>query len=285
MRMIRPDDVAGMVPQQLGRMRYDPELMRWVKEAPGRTAEGTEARSNSRSRSAESEDVFAGMESWGRHSTKNTPSQQQQPPLQTVIDSASSESDTSDDEGMIRQADQTHIIDNDGSDSESDQSLQQEDETAHQQPLVQLSPPKVSPPHRPMPHHAASAPAIMTPQPASNGVKPIRSALRNANGGSLTPGVTKKRTAWHESVTPALGSERRSVSFSDGKKHGRMRDLHEDRHESTEEAGDGDWFQSGEGRSFLPSARTKRIGGLLDDMADLSECFPTSNSVGKLRPV
>lgn len=209
MRMIRPDEVDGLVPEKVGKMRYDKEGMRWVRDGLDKVDEAGESRVGG---SEESEDVFAGMESWREEKAP-----------QVVEDSSTSQGQ---DAGPSRL------------------------EGLHNE----IEPP----PQRPVPVHACSAPAILTPAPAGSGsLRPIRSALRNAN--SATPaGALKKRAGWHESVTPAGGSEsKRSVSFSDGKKNGKM----------------GDLFEGGGGggeRSWMPSARTKRIEGMLDDLEDLS---------------
>ena len=115
-----------------------------------------------------------------------------------------------------------------------------------------------------------------TPNPNASLPRPIRSALRNANPGA-TPGV-KKQTQWHESVTPAPDSARRSVSFSDGKKHGKIRELHPD--ETIETVSEADKGEQGSTRddeffrgmtSWMPSARTKRIEGMLGGMEELSK--------------
>lgn len=212
-RVIRPDDVEGLVQGKLGKMRYDQASMRWVREL-GQVDEAGESRVGG---SEESEDVFAGMESLGE-----------------PVPTEDMEGESPDDE--VRQGDAIRIEQHSDSSSEAEGSVR----------------PK-SPPKRPIPIHAASAPAILTPAPAGGSLRPIRSALRNAN--SATPaGGPKKRAGWHESVTPAGASEsKRSVSFSDGKKAGKIGDLFDDRE-----------------KSWMPSARTRRIDGMLGDMEELS---------------
>ncbi|ORY32290.1 hypothetical protein BCR39DRAFT_523772 [Naematelia encephala] len=239
MKVIRPDEVEGIMSERVGRMRYDKTTMRWVRESSlGKVDEvGEEATRGSGS--GGSEDVFAGMESWGV-----------EPPIHVEQDGSSSE-----DEQSERVANTTHIapvIDDLSSESDSDtESIEAED------------PP--SPPARPLPVHANSAPAVMTPMPAPAPPRPIRSALRNG-AGSLTPGI-KKKMGWHESVTPAGGSSgRRSVSFSDGKKNGKILGVDKVR--------EGDLFDeksAGESsRSWAVSTRTKRIQGVLEEMEELS---------------
>jgi len=298
MRVIKPDDLAGIVPDRVGRMRYDPDLNRWVKDrlnTVDEQGESTDART--RSRSAESEDVFAGMESWGSRTRvpgvmmESTPVEAQEE-LEDLVDPLSETESSENDEHVVHHADTTHIVE-----AGSSISGESEDELFD----TQLRPRPCSdvrnypsPPSRPQPHHAESAPAVMTPvQPHLSLPRPIRSALRHANSNSLTPAVTKK-TQWHESVTPAGLSkdDRRSVSFSDGKKSGRIRGLHagpgdttaetdateatsgrQERQRDARDNQDGDWFR-GPGdveRSWQPSARTRRIENMFDQLGDLSE--------------
>ena len=219
MRMIRPDDVQGLVADRVGKMRYDKAKMRWIREEEGSGLGKVDEAGESRLGGSEgSEDVFAGMESW----------RDDVPP---AVEDFTSDSD----HDGARQADNTQVMDV-GSESSSES---------------ELDDPVVSPLRRPVPVHVASAPAIMTPAPHSGPSRPIRSALRNA----ATPaGLLKKRTGWHDSVTPAGASgSKRSVSFSDGKKSGKI---------EGRSLGEGSW---------APSARTKRIAGLLEDMEELSK--------------
>lgn len=301
MRVIKPDDLAGIVPDRVGRMRYDPDLNRWVKDCAGLHTvdeQGESADARTRSQSAESEDVFAGMESWGSRTRprgvmmESTPVEAQEE-LEELAEGTSDSDSSGNDEHVIHHADTTHIIEAGSSVSdESEDELFDTQQGPRPSPALPTFP---SPPPRPQPHHAESAPAIMTPvQPHLSLPRPIRSALRNAN--SLTPAVIKK-TQWHESVTPAGLSreDRRSVSFSDGKKNGRIRGLHPGQGDTTAESDmtegpsrrhpaesklnnvdsnrDGDWFRgSGEGeRSWQPSARTRRIENMFEKLGDLSK--------------
>ncbi len=220
-RVIRPGDVQGIVPEKVGKMRYDQEQMRWVKEGLGRVDEAGESRVGGGSE--ESEDVFAGMESL----------KEAFPIVGTRGSSSALKADITGNHDTTRiEGDEEHV-------SNIEEAK------------------RASPPHRPVPVHAASAPAILTPLPTSGSLRPIRSALRNANSGTPAAGP-KKRTGWHESVTPAAGDSgsKRSVSFSDGKKTGKM----------------GALFVGPSGEKiWMPSARTRRIEGILGDMEELSE--------------
>lgn len=83
---------------------------------------------------------------------------------------------------------------------------------------------------------------------------PIRSAMKatpqNAETGSST-------------------GKLRSVSFSDGRRNGRIRGLHQDVGEDVSNS-QGEPSRLEEKRSIQPSFRTKRIGDLLDDLEDTS---------------
>ena len=217
MRMIRPDEIRGIVPEKVGKMRFDQASMRWMKDGLDRLDEAGESRAGA---SEESEDVFAGFESWREEVVP------QHPP-----------------NGSLSVDDMRH----------DDVSCITSDRPIPENPRL---------PPRPMPIHAASAPAILTPGAEAPGsLRPIRSALRNAN--NATPaGALKKRAGWHVSVTPAGASgSKRSVSFSDGKKSGKLSGL----------------FTGGIGeRSWVQSVRTKRIEGMLENMEELSQsllCF------------
>ncbi|WWC58752.1 uncharacterized protein I303_101296 [Kwoniella dejecticola CBS 10117] len=292
MRMIRPDDVQGVVPDRIGKMRFDRAGMRWVREELAPLDEAGESRLGG---SEESVDVFAGMESL----PENPGHTHTQTQIQTIhqaeisVFSISSASTTTSESGdmIIHEAEQTQIIDDGFSESESESTSEADQPT--EMPTVRPSAPSprsltVSP-HRPVMDHAVSAPAVMTPAPSAHAPKPIRSALRNA----LTPaGVFKKRAGWSDEVTPAGtrgatpgSSGKRSVSFSDGKRNGKIVGLDVEIKASattrwtatTEEM---DLFNEdssshnappGENsKSFLPSARTKRIQGLLEDMEEMS---------------
>ncbi|CCA73311.1 hypothetical protein PIIN_07266 [Serendipita indica DSM 11827] len=94
---------------------------------------------------------------------------------------------------------------------------------------------------------------------------PIRSALKGAN--AATP--LGNRIGEPGSSTGKL----RSVSFSDGRRHGRIRGLHpeEDEETSMESSAVAGPSGLGERNSILPSLRTKRITEMLDDLDNLSQ--------------
>ncbi|WWD17902.1 hypothetical protein CI109_102347 [Kwoniella shandongensis] len=276
MRMIRPDDVQGVVPDRIGKMRFDRNGMRWVREELGAVDEAGESRAGG---SEESVDVFAGMESLPEDADRRQSSGHEDSEHRDE-DSISSTSASDNEDVLIHHhhANQTHLMEESGSESDVDEPTELAQPTAASLDIV-------SPP-RPAIHHALSAPAVMTPTPSANAPRPIRSALRNA----LTPAAAfKKRAGWSDDLTP-IGSGRgatpgssgkRSVSFSDGKKAGKIVEVDVSIHATRWTSEEGvDLFKghanasfggTGEGsRSFLPSARTKRIQGLLGNMEELS---------------
>lgn len=290
-RTIRPDDVQGVMSERVGKMRYDQTTMRWVREL-GTVDENGE----SRRESEESEDVFAGMESW-RDEVRSL--------RKDIEDESATEGEGDEDFNMV--ADRTRHIS--PSEIDSDEHDEEEHGTTPPShapepapaPRLYPNPPSISPPTRPMPHHANSAPPIMTPRPASLSPPKLRSALRQPNASTPFNGL-KKRTGWHSDLTPApirLASNtpgssgaRRSVSFSDGKKHGKIegadvrvlggqKDRRADvpadeffRPKVTVNDDTAEVEQSGE-ISWMPSARTKRIQGMLQSMDELSESSVT----------
>jgi hypothetical protein len=260
MRMIRPDDITGVLPDRVGKMRYDKVSMRWVRDGLGTVDENGE----SRRESEESEDVFAGMESW-RDEVRS---------LRHDLEEEN-------------KASQRQVLEED---EEADRTRQWSDsdtmsDALEASPAPQLypNPPSISPPARPVPVHANSAPPILTPRPGSSSPpKQLRSALRQPNSTTPYNGGLKKRAGWHADLTPAPArgssqdpsSNRRSVSFSDGKKTGKI--VAPDPQPSKWVAAN-EFFRSqdkteGETSWLAPgSERTKRIQSVFQDMEDLSK--------------
>jgi hypothetical protein len=275
MRMIRPADVADLMPERVGGLRYDKVSMRWVKDALGTVDENGE----SRRESEESEDVFAGMESWRDEVRSLRQDLDNEAAKQTRLDAEDHQDSADKLEQRDDEADQTRQW------SDSDTSPIRESSPA---PQLYPNPPSISPPARPLPVHANSAPPALTltPRPgggSSSPPKQLRSALRQPNSSTPFNGGLKKKAGWHADLTPAHaradsktpGSSKRSVSFSDGKKAGKI--VHSDsrdkwvaadeffgtRQEKRPEEGDISWTPAA-------SARTKRIQGVLNEMEDLS---------------
>ena len=259
MRMIRPDDVVGVMPDRVGKMRYDKVSMRWVRD----NLETVDENGESRRESEESEDVFAGMESW----RDDVRSLRQDLEAENAAEGREEEVEGEDEERTPQ-----------WSDSSASVSVLLESSPA---PQLYPNPPSISPPPRPVPVHVNSAPPILTPRPGtSSPPKQLRSALRQPNSATPFNGGLKKRAGWHADLTPAPAradsetpiSSRRSVSFSDGKKAGKI--VPPDTLPTKWVAADeffGASDKNGEGSWMAPtSERTKRIQTVFQDMEDLS---------------
>ncbi|WVR05863.1 hypothetical protein IAU60_002889 [Kwoniella sp. DSM 27419] len=275
MRMIRPDDVHGVVPDRIGKMRFDRAAMRWVREGLGAVDEAGESKAGG---SEESVDVFAEMES-SPDSGERTASKCSARVEISIFSSTTSASTSDNEDLMVAEADQTRIIQDFDSMSETDSEVEGDEPTTMPSNHHITAGIDLNSPHRPAIHHVSSAPAVMTPVSAAHAPKPIRSALRNA----ATPATAfKKRTGWSDEKTPGPfmrgitpgSSGKRSVSFSDGRKTGKIMGLEVELQTSTLEwAVKDDLFKgdaSGASKGGIASARTQRIRGLLEGMEEMS---------------
>lgn len=302
MRMIRPDDVEGVVPDKIGKMRYDRIQMRWVREL-GPVDEAGESRLTG---SEESVDVFAGIESLPGHLEDPSGSSGQMPTTHRLDESLREHEreiqENADDEqsGVERHETRSSVSitsDRDDDTVEDCPNLSpielEGDATSEPMCIIEESKERSTPSsatsvfanasHHDATHDVPSAPLLLTPTPSAFAQKPIRSALRNAATPADKP---KKRQGWSDETTPgpiarnitSASSGKRSVSFSDGKKAGKIIDLEVEMRttrwqtSTKEECADIFKRESAVGdRSFLPSARTRRIQGLLDDMGEMSK--------------
>ncbi|KAL1410565.1 Protein nud1 [Vanrija albida] len=255
--VIRPGDVADLVPNRIGKMRLDPSTMRWVRDVrDGSLTRVDEAGESRAAGSDESADPFAGFDSSGEQDQ----SQMLVEMVQPVVVGSSETSETSD--------------------SESANSL---DERAED-----ITPPVAERP--PLTHSTSAPPILATPTPATPGAQaglapnnPLRSALRNAN--STPSSAVKKQLDWHpeltprpargDSAAPSSTSFKRSVSFSDGHivRTVEVESVSIRRHQR-QPSHDDDLFSDGgeatAGTSWQPSTRTRRIQHALDGLADLT---------------
>ncbi|KAI0317634.1 hypothetical protein OF83DRAFT_1120218 [Amylostereum chailletii] len=113
-------------------------------------------------------------------------------------------------------------------------------------------------------------PTISGSTPLRAGSTPIRSALKST---STTPFASLRDPS--QSRTPMNRyRHRRSVSFSDGKRDGPIRDLRLEEGEDEEDEGgqdDGDRSAHPAASSFVPSARSKRIADFMDGLVDTTD--------------
>lgn len=266
MTMIRPGDVQDVVGNRVGKMLYDAASMRWVRTTRDSLTRVSEAGESGRV-SEESADPFAGFDT-------TSPS----------VDNAHlSDRDSSPEKRPLPLSPEALGVGFPDSSPEKGFSSPEKQESSTSSPekyALDSSPEKVDYDHdleatpraRPRLGHSLSAP--------SGTPGPLRSALRNPN--NVTPAsAIKKRAGWHPELTPARGREasaapssgsnKRSVSFSDGyviAKH-----IEAERAEWSRTEGHIERYERTdiveESTSFAPSMRTRRIQEALDGMADL----------------
>lgn len=273
MTMIRPGDIQDVVPDRIGKMRYDHVTMRWVREARDSLTRVSEAGESARE-SEESADPFAGfdttspsIEAAQLSDRDSSPEKQALPlspeaPLQLRAHSLGKGFPDSSPEKGFSSPEKNEVSSSSPEKYALDSSPDKGDHEA-------------TPRARPRLGHSFSAPPAGTPLP-------LRSALRNPNN-STPVSAMKKRAAWHADLTPARGREasaapssgsnRRSVSFSDG--YVIAQHIEAERAEWSRIDGGSrieryertDIIE--EGSSWAPSMRTRRIQQALDGMADL----------------
>jgi hypothetical protein len=273
---IGPEDVPAL-PERVGRMVFDKVMMRWVKVAaigPPRTPEG--GGGGSAEIDAESEDPFRDIESLREDSlTGDGPGEQAAPStdssdVEEVGDEEEMElTSFSFDEpshGCMQAASVSGEDDTTDSDSDEDAtdistlsaSLSLEgrpevvfdqdssDEETHHERVVTVAIKSTSGPSR-----EVSVPT------------PIRSALKSAAASPAISFVDPVTSSHH---TPASKSgRRRSVSFSDGKREGPIRGLGRSTHADSSDNEFVGQLLVGDS-TFEPSARSKRIGEMLDGL-------------------
>ncbi|KAF8489402.1 hypothetical protein JB92DRAFT_3013454 [Gautieria morchelliformis] len=306
MTRIGPEDVPSL-PEMVGGMRFDRQLMRWVKVGPTKEPGVLRESKGSVGPSEESEDPFRSFESLESGQVGDLADAQ--PPAvtddaQAGVDDANDDHESRDDIlAAAVTAMSLHDDDTDDSlefdydsagalvevmtgidsydettDSESDQARpgeglaeegNAEDDTATIPPrntVVTISPNPVTLPEpcsTPIPAHRTGLAA------------PPRSALKNRND-SL-----HRRAPGSAIRTPSRlfsSAHRRSVSFSDGRKDGKIKGLGRDTGDEMSVLGPSSDLSS-------PSARGKRIAAMLENLAEPSGEDPTpSRASVSLRP-
>lgn len=297
-RMISIPLEQAQTPQVFGRMQFDRDKMAWVKVRPAPGAAGGELTRVSDeddpfrdmdSTRGSNEMKALDAELARREEAEQTAVQEAmgsspaQPLLALAPRRAASSFDSAafgEDTGRLKP---TGVApENETHDLSSLQSFQFSTSSvsslaSHEDESKRLSVEPTLPP-RPLVHHANSAPPASTH--ASSLATPLpygkqQPVARIASGGGLRPltatpvSVLKKRSpnpssmdASEPGMTPGSVAYRRSVSFSDGRKVGKIKDLSRvDRGET--------FFDDRSSRSaFLPSARTNRIQNMLQRLED-----------------
>ncbi|KAI0061603.1 hypothetical protein BV25DRAFT_1805264 [Artomyces pyxidatus] len=279
---IAPEDVPAL-PERVGKMVFDKVMMRWVKS----TAEATRVVSDggyaaSAEGEGESEDPFRDIESLREEDSERGESGDalreddhralEMSRIEEVDDEEEMEltsfSFDGPPQGLVRgehSSEEGELIVDDDETTDSDH----DDELVTQLTDMSLAgPPEIvyepdsdeDEPSRPPAQFNTPIPS----RASSTGPTPIRSVLKSTSTTPLSAARDPLRFA-HQ--TPAnRPRHRRSVSFSDGKHEGPIRGLHSEE----SEADDPDRAHSmlvGTS-SFVPSARSKRIAGMMEDLED-----------------
>ncbi|OAX39884.1 hypothetical protein K503DRAFT_769104 [Rhizopogon vinicolor AM-OR11-026] len=297
---IAPSDVPAL-PQRVGRMVYDKDLMKWVRAAARVVSDAEDLRDQTTGTDGDSEDPFKDIESLKEDDSRDT------------------HENVRIGEGEVPDAvDQTELsrIGNDGEDvelndpeevdltsfsfdgpsvaairivpsDESEEEVQTSDSESDDQDGVanggeredagavfesedECSPePQEPSPIRPVSTSCPMGVAPVTPHCKSSSlIMPIpRSVLKST---SVTPVSAMKDPNRERYYTPAHRlSHRRSVSFSDGKRDGPIRGLNPKGHESDDDVvslatsiSEHDPVQG----PFIPSARSKRIAEMMQNL-------------------
>ncbi|KAG9051667.1 hypothetical protein FS837_000055 [Tulasnella sp. UAMH 9824] len=300
MRTIRPEEVQGVLPAQLGGMVYSREQHKWVREGNTVTGDGDT-----------SDDPFGDIESLAgtprsdRHQVKSMEEEEEaeeeeeeveveQSSEEPVVDQTEEVDDDKGDESAIAEDyDDDSIL---GGDTESvinapepqyDDFSTTASESSPQKPINALATPKAqartleelseSIANMSLKMDLSPVKPARTPRTPSSAVTrqlPIRSVLKptpNQTGPLATPVVA----ATTPRVTALTASQRRSVSFSDGRRSGKMRDVSvhipdtetEDSDRSKVEENTGTLLGGVTSQSVV-SARTKRCQDLLEGLND-----------------
>jgi len=287
MRRIGPEDVVGALSDKVGQMVLDRQTMKWVKD----TALAASTTAREREEDEESEDPFRDIESLRDEASTHPSEQEEESRIEEIVEDADDPEEavlnsfSFDDSSAAICPVMTGISRPDYEDSEdsgvvvddpltdSDESLEGEfaDYTGQRHEEVTDD---VSLREFPAPPPRANA-VFSTPLPlrpstiTSAGATPFPSEGQpgTVKSNSVTPVSALKNP--NRSKTPASLKHRRSVSFSDGKRDGPIRGLNGKVAEASgSESGNGNLGESGTGSLFEPSARSKRIAGMLGDLQD-----------------
>lgn len=321
MTRIGPEDVPSL-PEMVGGMRFDRQLMRWVKAGPARAAGKVQDLSLA-GPSEETDDPFRSFESLesgrieepgnvshpveldgGQPVVENASEDQEfrTDKLAAAVTAMSLPDDDTDDsfdfdynsgDGVVEvmtgidshDADtdtETTDSDNDGLQPAGDNAeiTLEKDHVIEDNRVVPAREPMVT-----IPSHPITFPeSYNTPSPAHRtGLVPPRSVLKNGNSSLKTPGSVARTP--HNLFTSA---HRRSVSFSDGRKDGKIKGLERAGVETNLPEPNPVFpvITSENTTPFVPSARGNRITAHLEDLADPSfeEQTPSKASTSSRPP-
>lgn len=301
---ITPSDVPSL-PQRVGKMVYDKELMKWLRTSTRASSDGDDMRDHISVTDAESEDPFRDIESLREDDSGGTTvngvvakeASMLAQEAEEVEEEAHFEQDATrmekgEEEDANEQEELTSFMfdgpsvaldrivpseeddtgdDTSVSDSEEDDGARPDTES-RPAPLVFDSEDDLS---NDSPDQQPVAPVEVTPVAprrvsAVTTPMPPKSALKST---STTPVSAMKDPNRDKSRMPAkrLG-HRRSVSFSDGRRDGPIRGLTVKPHESDDDLGTSvSSFEPTQTSVYTPSARSKRITEMMQDLENTSK--------------
>ncbi|KAG8214791.1 hypothetical protein J3R82DRAFT_9927 [Butyriboletus roseoflavus] len=309
---ITPSDIPSL-PQRVGKMVYDKELMKWMRASTRVSSDGDDLKDHISVTDAESEDPFRDIESLreddsGGTNVSGVTAEKVQMVAQeaeeaeeevhfkqdvTRIEEGEEEDDNEQEEltsftfdgpsvavVQIVPSEEDTGDDTTVSDSGEDDT-EKADVDSQPTPLVFDSEDDMS---NDTPDQQPAVPVEVTPVaprrvPAVATPMPPKSALKST---SVTPVSAMKGPNRDKSRTPAqrLG-HRRSVSFSDGKRDGPIRGLSVKPHESDDDLGTSvSSLEPTQTAGYTPSARSKRIAEMMQDLENTieTEDSPTRSS-------
>ncbi|KAH9969456.1 hypothetical protein BC827DRAFT_1333024 [Russula dissimulans] len=287
---IGPEDVPAL-PERVGRMVFDKTMMRWVKasvmELP-RTSES--GGGGSVEVDAESEDPFRDIESLREDSLAGEGVGEQAPPStdNSDVDEVGDQEEMeltsfSFDGPSHNRMRTTNVSEDDTTDSDNDDE-DVTDVSALSASLSVADPPEVSFDQESSDeevHHEPTIAKTTSGPPRDVFVPtPIRSALKST---VVSPAVLFVEPVISSHLTPTSKTgHRRSVSFSDGKREGPIRGLGRSTDADTSDSELLTQVPLGES-TFEPSARSKRIGEILDGLESrkkgcIDDKSPTSST-------
>ena len=289
MRRIGPEDVVGALSDKVGQMVLDRQTMKWVKD----TALAASITARDREEDEESEDPFRDIESLRDEASTHLsePEEENESRIEEIVEDADDPEEVvlnsfsfddssaaicpvmtgisrpdyedSDDSGIIVD---DPLTDSDESLEEgfADYTGQQHEEVTDDVSLREFPAPP------PRDNAVFSTPLPLRPSTiTSAGATPFHSEGQTGmvKSNSATPVSALKDP--NRSRTPANLKHRRSVSFSDGKRDGPIRGLGGKVADASDsESGNGDVGRNDTASLFEPSARSKRIAGMLGDLQD-----------------
>ena len=270
---ITPSDVPAL-PQRVGKMVYDKELMKWMRASSRVTVDAEDVKDHVSVTDGESEDPFKDIESLREDDSGGANVSREGEHVEQEEEEEEEEAHFGQDATRIEEDDDGEQValstfTFDGPSVAADRSVpSEEDDTsvsdseadgAHSPPVYD------SEDDLPPTAHGHATPLAPRRVPAVATPMPPKSALKST---SVTPVSAMKDPHRDKHPTPAqrLG-HRRSVSFSDGKRDGPIRGLTAKAHQSDDDLGSSvSSAEPTQSSGYPPSVRSKRIAEMMQDL-------------------